>query len=917
MNAVEIEEAISSLAEQPFDASEFPFAFLEAFGNKTTTIKRLRSGSSNKSDLGGILQTNNIHIAVCPEGEVSKTLASLKASPATAKAKAKFVLATDGDDLEAEDLSSGETVVSSYTDFPNHFGFFLPLAGITTVKQIRESSFDIRATSRLNKLYVELLKDNPEWGTAERRHDMNHFMARLIFCFFAEDTDIFRGDDVFTNTIDRMSERDSSNTHEIISALFLAMNTESVDYDTANVPRWAQDFPYVNGGLFSGSTDVPVFSRIARSYLLHIGGLDWQQINPDIFGSMIQAVTDDEERGELGMHYTSVPNILKVLNPLFLDDLRAQRDEAGDNARKLLNLRKRMSNIRVFDPACGSGNFLVIAYKEMRLIEAEINKRRNEPSAKTAIPLTNFRGIELRDFPAEVARLALIIAEYQCDVLYRGQRDALADFLPLDAMNWITCGNALRLDWLSICPPTGTGVKLRAEDLFESPLDQPEIDFENEGGETYICGNPPYLGSKWQSTEQKEDLRRIFDKRTKSWKSLDYVAGWFMKAADYGTHTNTISAFVSTNSINQGQQVPILWPIIFDTEHQIKFAYTSFKWTNLASHNAGVIVSIVAISRKVGSSRRIFSISENGETTERQVENINAYLVSGSNFSIEPKRSPISDMGQMLFGNMPRDGGNFVVDSDERWKLLKAYPELKRFVRPYLGSEQMIQGKPRWCIWIEDRDADFARNHPYLKKTLENVRDFRSKSAAASTRDYANKSHRFVQIAGTAKSYSLAIAKVSSEKRPYLPVGLLNGNAVVSDLLFALYDAPLWNMALIASRIHLVWIATVCGKMKTDFRYSNTLGWNTFPLPPLTKKNKNDLTNSAQNILLAREAHFPATIADLYKSETMPENLKAAHVHNDEVLERIYIGRLFKNDTERLERLFELYTKMTTAGDRI
>jgi len=315
MNAVEIEEAISALAEQPFDSSEFPFAFLEAFGNKPTTIKRLRTGSSNKSDLGGVLQTSNIHIAVCPEGEVTKTLVALKASPATAKAKAKFVLATDGVDLEAEDLTTDlPPVICEFTDFPNHFGFFLPLAGITTVKQIRESSFDIRATSRLNKLYVELLKDNPEWGTAERRHDMNHFMARLIFCFFAEDTDIFKGDDAFTTTIDRMSERDSSNTHEIISALFLSMNTKPDDRDAANVPRWANDFPYVNGGLFSGSTDVPVFSRIARSFLLHIGGLDWQQINPDIFGSMIQAVTDDEERGQLGMHYTSVPNILKVLN---------------------------------------------------------------------------------------------------------------------------------------------------------------------------------------------------------------------------------------------------------------------------------------------------------------------------------------------------------------------------------------------------------------------------------------------------------------------------------------------------------------------------------------------------------------------------------------------------------------------------
>src|SRR5688572_12965877 len=378
MNAVEIEEAISALAEQAFDSAEFPFAFLQAFGNKETTIKRLRAGASNKSDLGGVLQTNNIHIAVSAPGEVTKMLAALKASPATARAKARFILATDGADFEAEDLDTGETVACAYADFPDHFGFFLPLAGITTVKQVRESSFDIRATSRMNRLYVELLKDNPEWGTAERRPDMNHFMARLIFCFFAEDTDIFNGTGLFTATVDQMSAKDASNTHEVIAEIFRAMNTPIRDRQAAGIRSWANVFPYVNGGLFSGSLEVPRFSRIARSYLLHIGSLKWTQINPDIFGSMIQAVADDEERGALGMHYTSRPNILKVLNPLFLDDLRAQLEEAGDNARKLLNLRQRMARIRVFDPACGSGNFLVIAYKEMRAIEAIINERREE-----------------------------------------------------------------------------------------------------------------------------------------------------------------------------------------------------------------------------------------------------------------------------------------------------------------------------------------------------------------------------------------------------------------------------------------------------------------------------------------------------------------------------------------------------------
>ena len=779
MNAVEIEEAVSQLAEAPFAPAEFPFAFLEAFGNKATTIKKLRSGSSNQSDLpGGVLQRNNIHLKVCPEGEVSATLTALRESAATVRQKVKFILATDGLDFEAENLADGETIACDYPDFADHFGFFLPLAGITTVKQIRENAFDIKATGRLNRLYVELLKDNPDWDKADRREDFNHFMARLIFCFFAEDTNIFphtsKGDGLFTHTIAQMSG--GENTHEVLSELFRSMCTPLKEREAAKIRSWAHGFPYVNGGLFSphpltpspkggeggqdptplsqlgrgaggvqlvdrphpltpspkggegeqdptplsqlgrgaggeglmageggqegtyweissalkekmtevarqfrkeptpsenilwqalrgrklegrkfrrqqpigafivdffcgaerlivevdggvhdsqqeadrqrqelleslglrvvrvsselvetrldealavvrrefsphpltpspkggeggqdptplsqlgrgaGGEGVPRFSKVARSYLLHIGNLDWKKINPDIFGSMIQAVADEEERGALGMHYTSVPNILKVLNPLFLDDLRAQLETAGDNGRKLLNLRQRMAKIRVFDPACGSGNFLVIAYKEMRAIEAEINQRRGEDDRKSEIPLTNFRGIEIRHFACEIARLALIIAEYQCDVLYRGQMLALAEFLPLKSENWITCGNALRLDWLSLCPPTGKGVTVQREDLdlWQETRDEAEIDFVNEGGETYICGNPPYLGSTWQSKEQKDDLKQIFDGRTKLWKSLDYVAGWFMKAADYGTQTQAAAAFVSTNSICQG-----------------------------------------------------------------------------------------------------------------------------------------------------------------------------------------------------------------------------------------------------------------------------------------------------------------------------------------------------------------------------
>ena len=907
MNAVEIEEAVSALAERPFDAAEFPYAFLEAFGNKDTTIKRLRAGASNKSDVGGVLQTNHVHIAVAEPGQVTKILAALKASPATTRAKAKFVLATDGDTFEAEDLEAGETVACAYADFPDHFGFFLPLAGISTVRQVRESSFDIRATIRLNRLYVELLKENPEWGTAERRPDMNHFMARLIFCFFAEDTDIFGAGAHFTAKVDEMSARDSSNTHEVIATLFRAMNTRTDEREAAEIPRWATVFPYVNGGLFSGGMDVPRFSRLARSYLIHIGNLKWTEINPDIFGSMIQAVADDEERGSVGMHYTSRPNILKVLDPLFFDDLRDRLVEAGDNPRKLLNLRNRMSRIRVFDPACGSGNFLVIAYKEMRAIEAEINKTRDESGRASDIPLTNFRGIELRDFPAEIARLALVIAKYQCDVLYRGKQLALAEVLPLSADNWITCGNALRLDWLSIFPSIGTSVQLRGDDLLETPVAQPQIDFENEGGETYICGNPPYLGSQDQTPGQKADLAAAFGGAIKSTKSADYVSGWFIKARRYISSVGGLFAFVTTNSVCQGRQVALFWPAFLGDDLEIRFAVPSFKWSNLASKKAAVTVSIIGIGHRSKKTKRIFD----GEQV-REAAYIGPYLVPDHDTVVSPSRVVLSPLTTMTNGSMPNDSGGLLFSTAEYRALLKEAPGAAAFCRKFLGSHDSIQGEGRYCLWIEDSVVDSALAIPKVAERVEAVKRHRLASDREETRSLATQPHAFGERRHQG-GHALLVPRHSSENRPYLPSIIVTGDTVVGDSAIAMYGFSSMDFAVYSSRMHLVWVATVCGKIKEDYRYSNSLGWNTFPLPVLTAKNKLDLKRTAEDILLAREAHFPATIADLYDPERMPEDLREAHERNDEVLERIYIGRRFKNDTERLEKLFELYTKMTAG----
>jgi hypothetical protein len=914
MNAVEIADAVSALVEQPFDRDNFPFAFLEAFGNKETTLKKLRSGDSNKSDLGGVLQRSNIHLKVCGLGEVAKTLKALRESPATARLKVKFILATDGETIEAENLADDDDpIVCSYAEFSEHFGYFLPLAGITTVKQIRESSFDIKATGRLNRLYIELLKDNPEWATAARREDLNHFMARLIFCFFAEDTHIFPGDGLFSATVEKMSAGDPAKTDEVISILFRAMNIpirhegkiSSFHRDQAGIPKWARVFPYVNGGLFSDSVEVPKFSKIARAYLLKVGELPWQKINPDIFGSMIQAVADDEERGALGMHYTSVPNILKVLNPLFLDELREKLTDAGDNARKLLNLRQRIARIRVFDPACGSGNFLVIAYKQMREIEAELNRRRGEIERKSDIPLTNYRGIELRHFSCEIARLALIIAEYQCDVLYRGQQLALAEFLPLEKANWITCGNALWFDWLSICPPIGTGVKNRAEDLFETPLDQPEIDFENEGGETYICGNPPYKGARKQNSIEKRDLREAYAGQS-DYKDADYVTGWFLKASEYSHHTNAKFALVTTSSVCQGEQVQFVWPRIWDRNQEIFFAYAPFKWANNAANNAGVFVTVIGVRTRSSALKILFD-----ENQQRSVANISPYLIAGEDIVVETAQKPIaSEFAQMIMGNMARDDGELILTVEEANRLTDEHPSARRFLLPLLGTKEIVGGSFRLALHLQKEDEATWSAIPEIKKRVDAVKSFRENSPAKTTNGYASIPHRFAQYCHK-DEIALALPSVTPEDRTYVTPLLLSQGIMVTNLAYLIYGFGFESFALIASRMHTVWVRAVSGRLGSGIRYTPTISYHTFPVPPLTSQNKVDLTRCAQDVLLAREAHFPAPIADLYDPEKMPADLRAAHERNDETLERIYIGRRFKNDTERLEKLFELYTQMT------
>ncbi|MEL7111493.1 MAG: DNA methyltransferase, partial [Pseudomonadota bacterium] len=911
----------SELASAPFDAEQFPRVFLESFNNKSTTVKRLLASAAKNSDVaGGVLQYKNIHFAVAELGRVSDKLAELRASPKTEKGKVRFILATDGQTLEAEDLVEGDIRVCDYPDFPNHFGFFLPLAGITTVKAIKNNPIDIQATGRLNRLYVELLKENPDWTTDERRHDLNQFMARLIFCFFAEDTGIFLGENLFTRTVEQMSARDTA--HEIIAELFRAMDAPTKKRGNEGIRNWADAFPYVNGGLFAGGAEVPTFSRIARSYLLHAGSLDWKAINPDIFGSMIQAVAEDDERGELGMHYTSVPNILKVLNPLFLDDLRAQLEEAGDNPRKLLNLRKRLGRIRVFDPACGSGNFLVIAYKEMRAIEAEILSRRmkvlsaesrDREDLRSVIPLKNFFGIEIKDFACEIARLSLLIAEYQCDVDAMGQERAGEIVLPLKETGRIKHGNALRLDWLEVCPPPEQASPVE-EDL-AGPTGRLALE-TGEGGdwETYICGNPPYKGGTEQTPDQKADMESLLSNHLKTWRSLDYILGFFWKARKYLNSTKSAVAFVTTNSVCQGEQVFRFWPSIIQDGVKIHFAVTSFKWSNLAARSAGVTVSIVGLSRNSIRAKLFDGAAGNVQT----VDNINAYLVPYHDVYVENSMRPLQGLQPVVNGSKPADGGGLLFDNETARRLRVAAPKYSRLVRPFFGAHDGLYGIGRYCLWVSSSDYGDVRDIPEFKDRFDIVFKMRNKSKKVLTKEGAKTPFAFQQVRQTGDEIVFQIPRHSSEEREYYPLALLPTGSIVGDGAFAFFNPPLSSISIIVSKLALTWIKAVCGQLETRLRFSNTLGWNTFPVPKLTGKNKADLTRCAEDILLAREHYFPATIADMYDPDRMDEEfplVREAHERNDETLERIYIGRRFKNDTERLEKLFDLYTKMTAAED--
>jgi hypothetical protein len=886
MNVIEIEERIDEILAQGFKPADFIFDFIEAYGAPKSVIKQLRVGQQDAFGQAPVLWKRNVHFQLASEGQVGRILTALGAHKDTEKQKVRYIISTDGHDFGARDMKSGESLNCLYDELGVHFGFFLPLAGIERYKIADENPVDIKATGRLAKFYDSILQDNSTWKGDEKRHALNHFITQVVFCLFGEDTGILPPS-LFSETIATYCETDSTQAQKVLTDVFTAMSLpEAARGD--DCPTYARKFPNVNGGLFKGTPEVPRFTKGSVRYLIDAAQLNWKEINPDIFGSMIQSIVNVDQRGELGMHYTSVPNILKVLDPLFLDDLREQVNANWSNKKGLYGILRRLSKIRVFDPACGSGNFLVIAYRELRAIEIRAINRLAEidgyaPPLWSHVELTNFYGIEYADFAAETAKLSLWIAEYQMNSRYEDAFGKRTPALPLKETGNIVCGNALRVAWESVCPDS----------------DDPEI-------ETYIVGNPPYLGNNFQSDEQKNEISEFFDRYDVPQGRADYVCGWLILASEY-IGARTKFSFVTTNSICQGSHVPTLWPILFKNGVKIETAHTSFTWKNNAAKNAGVTCVIVQCCK----APKNFTLYT-GEQ-KRSARSINAYLIDAPDIIVETRSRPLSALPAMDYGNKPTDGGFLILSPEERNELLASHPGAEKFIRGYVGSQDFIQRIERYCLWVRDDEIDAARAIEPISKRFDQVKEFRSVSKADSTRDYAKFCHRFRQIQGSPEHSSMIVPRVFSEHREYVQGGYLHNREIISDSAFAIYDAPRFCFSILSSQIHMSWVRVTCGKLRSDYRYSNTMAWNTFPVPTLSDEDKEVLTKTAEGILLARDTYFDKTIAELYDPDHMEKDfpeLWEAHQRNDEVLETIYNGRPFKNDTERLEHLFARYSAM-------
>lgn len=886
LNLKAVEERVKPLGGHSTYDRRFIFDLLAAYGRSGGNITRLRNGSLNVAD-DPETEVAQKHVVYFKEttSDPLAVIDELRTSPTVVRYKTRFVIVTDYSELLAVDTKTGENLLVPIAQIDKHFTFFLPWAGMEKAQYVAEAHADVKAAERMGKLFDELLDANPHILTDPfGRHSLNVFFTRLLFCFFAEDTGIF-GANQFTNAVGSHTQPDGSDVADFFTGLFVALDTRHAD----DKPAHLREFPYVNGRLFTVAAEhvVPAFTKKARDLLIESGKLIWREINPDIFGSMFQAIVTPGNRSDLGQHYTSVPNILKTIEPLFLDGLKDDFDAAYDSTTKLEGLLKRIGEIKIFDPACGSGNFLVIAYKELRRLEhailerlAEIDVNHQVLYAQSKINIEHFYGIELDDFAVEVAILSLWIAKHQMNAEFKDKFGVSIPLIPLKETGQIREGNAARIDWHSVCPNDGDD-------------------------ETYLIGNPPYAGAKTQTKEQKADYDFVFGGRPYS-KNLDYIALWLIKGADYIEGTEAKLAFVTTNSVAQGEHVGLMFPMIFAKGIEIGFAYTSFKWENNAKRNAGVTVAVIGLRNELAAPKYLFT-----DDLQIAVTNINGYLAEGADVVMERRKKPLgAARPDMVFGSMPRDGGGLILSADERSRMISDDPRSEAFIKRYMGSSEFINDGERYCLWIPDGSVADAAAVAAIEKRLSQVTEERAKSRAGSTAAFAAQPHRFVQISYKPTD-SIIVPSISSERREYIPIGYLGPDVVISNKGFAIYDAEPWVLALVTSRMHMAWVNSVSGRMEMRYQYSNTIVYNNFPVPPLSDTLKEQLTLAALRILDVREYHCERTLAELYDPDLMPADLRAAHAEVDALVDSLYNKKEYETDEQRLSDLFAMYEAMT------
>ncbi len=919
------------------EAKPFLVEFFNVFGISRKKVATFEHKVKKLNDADGyidLLWKGNILIEMKSKGkDLDKAFKQAKEYEHGLKQNElpQFVLVSDFETFRLYDNEEDKTVEFKLKDLVKNVQHFAALIGYQKKVYKEQDPANIKAAEMMGKLHDRL----EEIGYTG--HPLEVYLVRLLFCLFAEDTTIFEKQQ-FQDFIEQRTNEDGSDLAAKLQEFFQVLNTPK-EKRFKNLDEQLSDFPYVNGKLFEETLPTASFDSTMRQALLECTYIDWSKISPAIFGSMFQSVMNPKERRNLGAHYTSETNILKLIKPLFLDELYEEFEKVKGNKNKLTEFHKKLSTLKFLDPACGCGNFLVITYRELRLLELKV-LREIYKGDQTVIGVENiiwldvdqFYGIEYEEFPARIAEVAMWLIDHQMNQLISNEYGEYFVRLPLKKAARIVHGNALKIDWnilddlseqnydfitnelkVTVAAEPITHYKkmsVKTDKLIKEKLDKKVLDNVKPAFD-YIMGNPPFLGHHMQNESQKMDLHFVL-RGIKAAGVMDYVTAWYYKAAEFIQNTKIKVAFVSTNSIAQGEQVGILWSYLLSNfKIKIHFAHRTFKWSNEAKGNAAVYCVIVGFANYETTNKRIFEYEDiKGEAHELKVKNINPYLVDAKDVLVENRSSPICNVPKMMYGSKPTDGGHYIFTDAEKNEFIKREPQAKKFIKPFISAREYINNEKRWCIWLVDAEPKELKECPLILERIELVKKFRRDSIAASTRDYPH--HTLFRQVTQPKNDFLLVPRTTSENRNYIPIGFFSKNNIVSDTCQSIPNAKLYHFGILTSNMHMAWVKTVCGRLESRFRYSKDIVYNNYPWPESpTDKQVKAIETAAQKVLDARLEFPKSSLADLYDPLTMPPALVKAHNELDKAVDLAYRAQPFTSEAKRMEFLFELYEKFT------